>query len=349
MHVVVVGATGNIGTSLLSALSGDPRVDSVVGIARRLPRLHWSKVGWCQADIRHSELASLFEGADAVIHLAWALQPSHDLHALEQTNVAGSSRVFAAALAAGVPKLIYASSVGAYSPGPKDRRVDESWATGGIATSFYSRHKASVERALDELENSADIEVARIRPGLVFKREAGPEIRRLFAGPFLPTSLAQPRMIPLVPSHRRLCFQALHSLDAAEAFRLALHKKVRGAFNIAAEPVLDPAVLGRLLSAVAVPVQPRVLRGLVGASWKLRLQPSPPGWLDLALGVPIMDTARARAELRWSPRYESGDALLELLDGLRANTGLDTPPLDPDRSGRLRVRELIDGIGAGDT
>ena len=64
----------------------------------------------------------------------------------------GSRRVFSAAAAAGVPALVYASSVGAYSPGPKDRAVDESWPTGGIKTSFYSRHKAEVEQLLDVFE-----------------------------------------------------------------------------------------------------------------------------------------------------------------------------------------------------
>ena len=56
------------------------------------------------------------------------------------------------AAAARGPALVYASSVGAYSPGPKDRRVDETWPTGGVPTSFYSRHKAEVERLLDAFE-----------------------------------------------------------------------------------------------------------------------------------------------------------------------------------------------------
>jgi hypothetical protein len=36
-------------------------------------------------------------------------------------------------------------------------------------------------------------------------------------------------------------FQALHSLDAAHAYRLAILRPVSGAFNIAADPVLAPA------------------------------------------------------------------------------------------------------------
>src|SRR5690349_9119539 len=51
MRVVVVGATGNVGTSLLDALAAEPAVDSVLGVARRAPELEVSKVDWAQADV----------------------------------------------------------------------------------------------------------------------------------------------------------------------------------------------------------------------------------------------------------------------------------------------------------
>src|SRR5213078_3635777 len=112
-------------------------------------------------------------------------------------------------------------------------------------------------------------------------------IRRLFAGPLLPTTLLRRGLIAVVPSMARLRFQAVHSHDVGDAYRLAvLSGDARGAFNVAADPVLDPAELGRLLGARPIPISRRVLRALADASWKLRLQPSPPGWLDMALGVP---------------------------------------------------------------
>jgi nucleoside-diphosphate-sugar epimerase len=103
-------------------------------LARRLPDLEKPKVRWVHADVATAELAPHFHGADAVIHLAWAIQPSHDEEVMERTNVLGSRRVFEAIADARVSSLIYASSVGAYGPGPKDRRVDESWPTDGIPT-----------------------------------------------------------------------------------------------------------------------------------------------------------------------------------------------------------------------
>src|ERR671916_3403821 len=152
MRVVVVGATGNIGTSVLRSLEKEESVESVLGLARRLPGLSMPKVEWASADVVTDDLVPHFRGADAVILLSWLIQPSRDLNKLWMTNVEGSTRAARAVKEAGVPALLYASSVGAYSPGPKDRAVDESWPTAGVRTSFYARHKAEVERRLDRFE-----------------------------------------------------------------------------------------------------------------------------------------------------------------------------------------------------
>jgi len=349
MRVVVVGATGNVGTSVLEALVDDPAVDSVLGLARRLPKLELPKVEWARAHVARDDLVPHFRGADCVVHLAWKIQPSRDGAALRATNVHGSMRVFLAAAEARVPALVYASSVGAYSPGPKDRRVAEDWPTGGIQSSFYSRHKAEVERILDRFEaEQPKTRVVRLRPGLIFKREAATGVRRLFAGPFLPSPLLHPRLLPLVPDLPRLRFQAVHSKDVGDAYRLAVVGDARGAFNVAAEPELDPPELARILDARRVRVPESVARAATSLSWRLRLQPTPPGWLDLALNVPLLDVTRAREELGWQPRRGADEALLELLEGIREGAGAPTPPLDPATSGPARVRELAGGIGARD-
>jgi UDP-glucose 4-epimerase len=348
VRVVVVGATGNVGTSVLRALADEPGVDSILGLARRIPEARFPKTEWRQADIVRTPLRPHFQDADAVVHLAWLIQPGRDKQTLYEVNVDGSARVFAAAAAAGVGTLVYASSVGAYSPGPKDRRVDESWPTTGIKSSFYSRHKAEVERLLDRFEDDhAATRVVRLRPGLIFKREAASGIRRLFAGPLLPSALVQRRLIPVVPSHPRLVFQAVHSYDVGHAYRLALvNEDARGAFNIAAEPVLDPPELGRVLGARPVRVPGGLLRGGAALSYRLRIQPSEPGWVDMGLGVPLMDVSRARSELGWSPKQSASDALLDLIEGIREGAGLETPPLEPGGAGPLRVREFASGVGA---
>lgn len=332
MRIVVTGATGNLGTSVLQALARDSDIDEVVGLARRAPRLLVPRTEFRVADVGHDPLEPIFGGADVVIHLAWQLQPSHRPDLLETTNVHGSERVFEAAARTGVSALIYASSIGAYSGGSKERLVDESWPTMGIPSSLYGRQKSRVEEILDDVERaSPGMRVVRMRPGLVFKREAASDIRRLFVGPLVPRFLFDPRVIRVVPDHPRLRFQAVHSLDVGEAFRLAARRDVRGAFNLVADPILDSAAIAELFGARRVRMGPGFLRGAVGLAWRMHLLASSAGWIDLAFGVPLLDARRAREELGWRPTRAADAALLELVQGLREGAGIDTPPLAPRR------------------
>jgi nucleoside-diphosphate-sugar epimerase len=139
----------------------------------------------------------------------------------------------------------------------------------------------------------------------------------------------------------------VHTADVAEAYRLAATRSdARGAYNVAADPVLDRETLGRALGARVVDVPERVLRLAADLTWKARLQPSPPGWVDMGLNVPVMDTTRIRTELGWAPTRTALDALHELLDGFRHPTGGPTPTLDPHAGGRARLKEFATGIGA---
>jgi nucleoside-diphosphate-sugar epimerase len=348
MRIVVTGATGNVGTSVVEALAADPAVDEIVGVARRMPSWLPPRTRWVSADVERDDLVGVFAGADAVIHLAWLIQPSRDGAELERVNVGGSEKVFEAAGRSGVGALVHASSIGVYSPGPKDRAVDESWPRDGVETSFYSRHKAAAEHILDRVEAAnPQLRVVRLRPALIFKREAGPEIRRLFAGPLLPGRLADPRFLPVLPLPRRLVLQCVHGADIGEAYRLAAtNPEARGAYNIAADPVLDRETLARTLGARVVDIPARVLRVLADVTWRARLQPTPPGWLDMGLAAPVMDSRRAREELGWTPRYSATETLHELLAGMRHPTGAPTPPLEPHAGGPLRVREFTSGVGA---
>jgi nucleoside-diphosphate-sugar epimerase len=347
MRIVVTGATGNVGTSLVDALAADARVTEIVGIARRRPQLTRPRTTWVQADVAESPLVDLFRGADAVIHLAWLIQPSRHEDTTYRTNVTGSRRVFEAAAQAGVPALVHASSIGVYSPAPRDAVVDESWPADGTPSSFYARHKAAAERELDAIENAhAQLRVVRLRPALIFKREAASGIRRLFAGPFLPSRLLRPSLLPVLPLPAGLRVQAVHTTDIADAYRrAALDPAARGAYNVAAQPVLDAAALGKALGARPVELPPRAVRAAADLSWRLRLQPSEPGWLDMGMAVPVMDASRIRRELGWEPARTADSALLELLEGIRVSAGAPTPPLDPHAGGPLRVRELLTGVG----
>ncbi|MDX3361174.1 MULTISPECIES: SDR family oxidoreductase [Streptomyces] len=330
-RVVVTGATGNVGTSVMRLLAEDPDIASVVGLARRLPEERPPGTRWSAVDLasEQSDLVREFEGADAVVHLAWAFQPTHDPATTWRTNVLGGIRVFEAVATAGVPALVHASSVGAYSPGPKDRAVDESWPTHGWPDAAYTREKAYLERTLDAFEyRHPEVRVVRMRPAFLFKRESASEQRRIFGGKFLPGPLAKPETLPFLPDVPGLRVQALHTDDAAHAYRLAVRTQVRGAFNLAAEPAVDAGVLGELLGVRRQVRLPRTaVRSAVAAAWGLRLLPASPHLFDAVLRLPLMDCTRARVELGWRPTKPATEVLEEFLQGFREGAGAGTEPL----------------------
>jgi UDP-glucose 4-epimerase len=346
VRVVVTGATGNVGTSVVEALAADGDVTEIIGVARRSPEWRPPKTRWVRADVARDALAPVFTGADAVIHLAWIFQPTHQPRRTWENNVLGSMRVFDAVVAASVPVLVHASSVGAYSPGTSDDAVDETWPTHALPIAGYGREKSYVERVLDAFEQRhPEVRVVRMRPGFIFKRSASTGQRRLFAGPFLPNPLVRPRFIPVIPDIPGMRFQALHSHDAAAAYRLAVIRDVRGPFNVAAEPVVDAAVLGEVLGARPIRMPAAAARAALDVLWRLRVVPASPALLELFLSLPVMDTSRARTELGWRAEHDAVDALGEVLEGIRSGAGGRTPPLGPDAGGPLRTEELRTGVG----
>lgn len=346
LTVAVVGASGNLGTSVLRALSEDPRIGAVLGLARRPPGWCPTKTTWVRADItREPRLADLFRRVDAVVHLAWLFQPTHRPRLTWENNVLGAIRVFQAAAAASVPALVYSSSVGAYSPASpddRDRAVDESWPTHGWPEAAYCREKAYLERYLDGFERQYPwIRVVRARPGFLFKREASREQRRLFTGPLLPDRLVRPGRLPVLPELPGLRTQVLHTDDAAEAVRAAVTSGVHGPFNLAAEPAVDTEVLAGMFDARRVRVPVGVVRAGLRAAWRTHLVPASPHLFDAVLRLPLLDCSRAHTDLGWYPRHTAIEAVEEFLRGLREPAaGLDTPPLTDSLPGGGRLREV---------
>ena len=364
MRIVVTGLSGNLGTALLRRLftdtpGGTGDKHEVVGVCRRPPSggEPYQLAEWVSLDLADDQAQTVlwetFRGADAVVHLAWDFQPSHDTEYLDRATVGGTKAVLAAADAAGVPHLVHMSSLGAYSPGPDPSdpedtslatRVDESWPTEGIDSLLYSREKVAAERLLDEYEAAAAASgaqrrmvVTRLRPALVLQGDAASAIARYGFPAIVPSSVVS--LLKVLPVDRRLVIQAVHSDDVADAVVRVLERRAGGAFNLAAEPPLMRDDIAQTLGARPVHVPKPVLRTATMLGWRSRLQPLDPGWIDLAFAVPLMDSGRARRELGWSPSVSAKDALAELVEGMRDKRGGSGPVLRrrsvPEELGKL--------------
>jgi nucleoside-diphosphate-sugar epimerase len=346
MRVAVVGGSGNVGTHVLDALTAAPEVSSVVGISRRLPDRSaepYRSADWVTLDVGAeaaddaeeeaivSRLAQAFAGADAVVHLAWLIQPNHDRNLMRRTNVDGTRRVTRACAAAGVRQLVCATSWAAYSPVDDDVPRDESWLTGGIPSSHYSVDKAAQERVLDEFEAAhPEVVVTRMRTALIFAADAGAEIGRYFLGPWVPRGLLRPGALPVLPLPTGLRVHVVHAEDAAQAYLRVILQRAGGAFNVTADEVLWPADLARILDhGRYVEISPRLIRPFLDLAWSARVFASDAGWLDMAMGVPVMDGGRIKRVTGWQPRHDAESTLRELLEGLVAGGGRTSVPMRP--------------------
>ncbi|MEV5000146.1 NAD-dependent epimerase/dehydratase family protein [Nocardioides sp. LML1-1-1.1] len=333
MKVVVTGASGNIGTACLRALTADGR-HQVVGVARRRPDLEraspLASVSWHPGDVGYDDLDPVLTGADAVVHLAWKFQPTHGPRETWRTNAVGTRRLLAAVRRRGVPVVVAASSVAAYSPVDHDRPVDEGAETDGTSEAAYCREKAYNERVLDAFEAATPgTRVVRLRPAFVFQRSAASEQRRIFGGALVRPRMLDRRLVPVLPVPRGLRLQAVHAGDVGRAVAAAVERPVSGAFNLAADDVLRRPELGELMGAPTIEVPAGVARAAMDAAWHARLLPVPGSLLAALLGVPLLDTTRARTELAWTPRQTAGQAVGQMVDGAAMPAGSRTPPLHP--------------------
>ena len=340
MKVVVTGASGNVGTSLLRIA---PDGWELVGVARHCPAAGvepYSAASWIECDIGGEDavgrLTEAFAGADAVVHLAWAVQPMHGDPDRRRTNLAGGANVLDAVAAAGVEHLVVVSSVAAYAPAPRWERVGEDWPCTGLPGSAYSAEKAQFERLLSDLPGGQRLAI--VRPCAMLQGAMAGRVARWMLSPWLPRWVLGRWWLP-VPMWRGLRMQVVHADDVAEAVRLILSAGAAGAFNLAAEPVLPARRLAALLGGFRLPVARPVLVALAWPTWRAGLQPMHPGWLRLADQAPLVDTTRARTTLGWSPRHAADDTIAEVIAAIRQGRGAASRPLLPEtRTSRWALR-----------
>lgn len=333
MRIVVTGASGNLGTAVLRAAATELPDVEVIALARRAPDREArlvvpSRTEWVELDVADDDLAPVLEAADAVVHLAWAFHPTHQPEETWQTNVIGTRRLLDAVARAKVPHVAVASSVAAYSPRRSLDKVDEDWPTDGSSDAPYAREKAYVERALDGFETAhRDVAVTRMRPAFVFQQAAASEQRRIFGGRLAPTRMALGAASLALPLPTGLMLQAVHADDVGAAFISAIYERVAGAFNLAADDVLDGLDLQEVFGGRPIRVPAGAARLAVSAGFRTHLLPADPRLLDALLRVPMLSNARAREVLGWRPRHSSAMALQALRRGLLERAGAPTPPM----------------------
>jgi UDP-glucose 4-epimerase len=328
LTVAVTGPTGEIGKPLLSALEGSEAVKRVVGMARRPfdpAAERWSKVEYRQGDILDPDaVASLVEGVDVVVHLAFVIFGSHE--ETRRVNLEGSRNVFELAASAGT-RIVYASSVAAYgfheeNPQPLTEDVPPQ----GTESFYYSAQKAELEGLLEETVAGSGVEAYVFRPCIVAGRRATmlveQTVKQIEVGGRLAIARraleSLPLLRPVLPD-TGVPFQLVHHDDVADAVEAAIAGKGRpGAYNLAGPGAITTGDLATALDWYSVRVPDLAVRLATEAASRLSFLSAELEWAN-ALRVPVlMDTAAARRELAWQPRYDATATLRETVDGARA-------------------------------
>jgi hypothetical protein len=92
---------------------------------------------------------------------------------------------------------------------------------------------------------------------------------------------------------------------------------------------MDAAGLARAMGTRRVPVPAAALRAAVQAAFAAHVLPTEPGWLDIAVGAPALDSTRARRLLDWTPEHRGDDVLVRFVAALGRGEGGKGPLLHP--------------------
>ena len=325
LTVAVTGPTGTFGFGLIPLLQADSRIARIVGIARRPfdPAAYgWTKMTYHRGDVRDPEaLQAAFGDADVVVHLAFLVTGAASPEAIQSVNVEGTLNAFRAAAAAGARRFVYSSSVAAYGFHPDNPvGMTEDWPVRPAARLFYAREKAELERLLrdEAAARPAGPALYLLRPSIV----AGPHavgakgqlpgalapLARWLAGQAGHLLVPVPVLVPALP------LQLVHEEDVGQALLLCvLAAGPPGAYNIAADGILTATDIAREagMLPLPLPVRPAQLAALTMAA--LPFLPSVAQWVEAASHPAIMDTARAKRELGWAPRFTALEALRDTL------------------------------------
>jgi UDP-glucose 4-epimerase len=329
LTVAVTGPTGDIGRSLLRALERSRSVKRIVAMARRPfdpAAAGLKKTEYRQADVLDGDaVADLLRDADVVVHLAFLI-----IGGLEETrkvNLQGSRNVFEAAAAANVKRLVYASSVAAYgfhSDNPS--LLTEEVPPRGTERHYYSAQKAELERVLEEVLEGSGTDAYLFRPCIV----AGPDAVTLvesipyvslsekMPGPILRALELLPVLKPVIPDPG-VPFQLVHHDDVATAIRAAvLGRGTPGVYNLAGSGELTMSDLADALGWYSIPIPDLAVGAAAEAVARLPFVPAEAQWIETVRTSVLMDTAKARRELRWRPQHDAGETLRSMVQAARA-------------------------------
>jgi nucleoside-diphosphate-sugar epimerase len=320
--------SGYLGQRLFAVLNADPAIERIVGIDLEDPGLTSPKLEFLRLDVRDPDLAKALTGTDALVHLAYALDPMRDERHMRDINVGGTHSVLDAVGSASVPRLVYVSGGVVYGAHPdNDVPLTERSALRANSDFAYAAHKLECEALVAAFAaGHPATAVTVLRPAIVF----GPNVEN-----FLSRALEAPRVVIVRGYAPPL--QLVHEEDVAAALALAVRRPMSGVFNVCADGWLEPAEVASITGKRPIELPEHIAFSLAERLWKAGISESPPGELHYLMHPWVMSNDRLRS-VGWRPKHTNRETLEEALAAHR-------PWLSVGRA-RVRKGDLARGAAA---
>lgn len=331
--VLITGVGGYWGSQVAARLLTIPGIH-VMGLDTAPPREALEGLDFIQADIRNPLLTDLLseEGIDTVVHLAF-LESERPSEACFDVNVMGAMKVFGAAGAAGVKKIVFKSSTMVYGAKPDNSAFlpEERGLTANPSVGSL-RDLVEIEAFCNgfRVANPQIVLTVLRFPGVVGPK-ADTVMTRFLGSPLAPVLLGFDPMM-----------QIIHEADVVEALVFAVMQDAPGVFNVAAEGVLPLSKLRRLAGKHAPPVfhLAAYWGNPILAAFGVPVRCIWPVDLDYLRYTWVGDLAKMRQVLGYVPRYTAVEALREFAGRKRLEQfGPESPSLAYDEE---RLRDTIE-------
>ncbi|MCW5829171.1 MAG: NAD-dependent epimerase/dehydratase family protein [Deltaproteobacteria bacterium] len=306
--VAITGADGFLGSNALNWLRSSEQCEKVVVIDIRKPALAIRKTVFYKTDLTEpncdARIADIFEkeGVTRVIHCAftnWPKVNNTDLHELE---VIGTLNILNACARCRVEQIVVPSTAKVYDAASSHPNfLTEDMPLREIVDFPYLQNRVEVAELLARhARRHQDTRVTVLR----FATILGPRIRTY------ETRLLSRSAVPTIMGYDPL-IQFLHEDDAIEAFRLAMEKtEVSGIFNIAGRGVLPLSTILKIGGKFDMALPAFAARGIVTSLWLGGVTSIPPAYLRFLQFLNVADTAKAREQLGFVPRFSTKEAWL---------------------------------------
>lgn len=316
IRLVITGSSGYLAQQLIQRLVNHPGCEFILGLDLRRREL---PPGCATEFLRFnitSPVADLQEilvrrRINTGLHLAWQLNPIHDVRRHREVDIGGTLNFFQAGVGAGLRRVVYTSSTTAYvnPANPAEPPwLDEGTPPTGSPCYLYSKHKSEADRLAQKfLAENPQIQFAILRPSIVLGPHTHNIVSKMLEWPW--------RSFPWMVQVRGAdpCMQFISEEDIAEILFRAVTGNFAGVCNCSGDGALRFSEIVRAGGKWPLPVPAFLLYPFTALLWKLRLSPFPAGTLDLIRYPWVADNSRLKGRFGYVPEHTSQHALQSFL------------------------------------